>query len=196
MPYSADRANISPSHSTLSPTSSPLIRGSLDPAHKSKTSERQGWRYIQCSSVKDELRVRSNFLHGKPPYSCPFTCEQVLLPPRPAAIYANLLKVEAHVLAKNDAESLQEAQLISILKDAMVERCEKLAMKAQLSSPQMRSNIVEAPSDFKLRRLERWWETMEASGKTKHSSNRQGERDALLIVVTKSCLWTFPPIRC
>lgn len=94
------------------------------------------------------------------------------MPPRPAAIYANLLKVEVHLLARNDPESMQEVKIISILKDAMIERCEKLAMKAQLSSPQSRTRLVEAPMDFKLKRLEKWWEAMEASGRTKSSAGR------------------------
>lgn len=101
---------------------------------------------------------------------------QVLIPPRPAAIYANLLKVEAHALAKNDAESVRDVQYIHQLKEAMIKRCQKLAQQAINASPDPLSSrtakVVEAPLDFKLKRLEMWWETMEAHGKTKGSPDQ------------------------
>ena len=61
----------SPAHSTLSPISSQSVRGSLDPSLKSKKSERQGWRYIQCTDVKDELRVWVSSLPHPPPSRSP-----------------------------------------------------------------------------------------------------------------------------
>lgn len=96
---------------------------------------------------------------------------QVLLPPRPAAIYANLLKVETHALAKGDSESQRDLQYYRQLKDAMVKRCLKLVQDTVHANSDTRGSypvtIVRAPLEFKLRRLEQWWEYMEATGKTK-----------------------------
>lgn len=102
---------------------------------------------------------------------------QVLLPPRPAAIYANLLKVEAHILAKDGPEYARDIQHIRHLKEAMIKKCQQLALD-QLHSlsdttPSHHPSVVEAPEDFKLKRLEQWWAGMEDRTKAHPDSLRQ-----------------------
>ncbi|OCB90108.1 hypothetical protein A7U60_g2667 [Sanghuangporus baumii] len=147
-----------------SPSTYQGICGSLDPQTRSKKTK-SGWRYIQLTDSQDELRV--------------------LLPPRPAAIYANMLKVEAYNLAKNpnDPETLREIQEIQYLKDVMVKRCQKLAedtIRVYSATQGSRSvSVVEAPLDFKVQRLENWWERMEPRVKTKsHSSHSKRQAHA------------------
>ncbi|EJD00126.1 uncharacterized protein FOMMEDRAFT_22554 [Fomitiporia mediterranea MF3/22] len=133
------------------------VCGSLDPPSPSQKSSKPGWRYFQCTNIRDELRV--------------------LLPPRPAAIYANLLKVEACALAKNDADSLREVQHIRYLKEAMVKRCRKLTQDAIGHRSIQNISVVEAPLDFKLKRLEQWWTSIEARRKTQNCSKSSQERE-------------------
>ncbi|KAI5121266.1 hypothetical protein M0805_002311 [Coniferiporia weirii] len=126
------------------------VRGQLDPPSQAKATK--GWRHIQCADSPNELRV--------------------LIPPRPAAIYANLLKVEAYALRKNDAEYLR---YIRHLKEAMVKKCQKLVQQTIMATPDSQpirhAPVVEAPLDFRLKRLEQWWEEMESRGRSKSKSD-------------------------
>lgn len=96
-----------------------------------------------------------------------------------------MLKVEAYNLAKdpNDPETIREIREIQYLKDVMIKRCQKLAQDTILAYSASHGSrpvsVVEAPLDFKVNRLENWWERMEPRVKTKgHSSHsrRQGTR--------------------
>lgn len=156
----AHSTNRSSPNTQLSSTTSLIqsVCGRLDPSSRSKKTKTSGWRYLQCADKVDELRV--------------------LLPPRPAAIYANLLKVEAHNIAKNDPHVDQDLQQIRQLKEAVVKKCQHLALK-QLHAHTDSNNVprkatFEAPEDFKLRRLEDWWLGMEAKLKIKETA-RQGD---------------------
>lgn len=85
----------------------------------------------------------------------------MLIPPQTAGIYARLLKAEAIELAKNDRNSAEELKHIEYLKDVMVRKCEKIAIWKARTSPSPQPKQVKsatAPVDFRLRRMEQWWE--------------------------------------
>ena len=108
---------------------------------------------------------------------------QVLLPPRPAAIYANLLKVEAYTVSRNDVEHLKKIQY---LKEVVIRKCEKIAEEkietSQIGRLPTGGLLFEAPLDFRVKRLEQWWEQWERSGKprTKSSTATRGRSTSYL----------------
>ncbi|KAI0375068.1 hypothetical protein BV20DRAFT_960124 [Pilatotrama ljubarskyi] len=113
------------------------VRGQLEvPQGAAKT----GWRYIQCTDTPNELRV--------------------LLPPRTAAIYAHLLKVEASELAKDRAANWERIVEIRHLKDRMIRKCTRLgraAVPKDKPAPRVMFQTIHAPPDFRLKEMERWF---------------------------------------
>ncbi|KAI0932131.1 hypothetical protein AcV7_000682 [Taiwanofungus camphoratus] len=115
------------------------VRGQLEtPDGYSRT----GWRYLQCTDTPNELRV--------------------LLPPRTALIYGQLLKTEAAELAKDRNASWDRILQIRHLKDRMIRKCQRLARAEapQLLGKQAARSMfftVHAPPDFRLKEMERWF---------------------------------------
>ncbi|KAI0778253.1 hypothetical protein BD413DRAFT_466587 [Trametes elegans] len=113
------------------------VRGQLEvPEDATKT----GWRYIQCTDTPNELRV--------------------LLPPRTAAIYGHLLKVEAVELARDRAANWERIVEIRHLKDRMIRKCTRLGRAAASKDkppPRVVFQTVHAPPDFRLKEMERWF---------------------------------------
>ncbi|KAG6885571.1 hypothetical protein C0993_012573 [Termitomyces sp. T159_Od127] len=114
------------------------VRGQLEP-HDSRTAK--GWRYIQTTDTPNQLKV--------------------LLPPGIAYMYEQLLKLEDYELRKGSSLSWERILEIRHLKDRMIRKCQRLA-----KSPLTRSSgvavglsfqTIVAPSDFRLREMERWF---------------------------------------
>lgn len=103
---------------------------------------RSGWRYLQCTDTPNELRV--------------------LLPPRTAQIYGNLLRAELVELAKDRNASWDRILQIRHLKDRMIRKCTRLArasapVPAGKQSSRSMFFTVHAPPDFRLKEMERWF---------------------------------------
>ncbi|KAI0669829.1 hypothetical protein C8Q78DRAFT_1037958 [Trametes maxima] len=113
------------------------VRGQLEvPEGQAKT----GWRYIQCTDTPNELRV--------------------LLPPRTAATYGLLLKVEAAELTKDRAANWERIVEIRHLKDRMIRKCTRLgraAVPKDKPAPRVMFQTIHAPPDFRLKEMERWF---------------------------------------
>ncbi|OSD03134.1 hypothetical protein PYCCODRAFT_1434553 [Trametes coccinea BRFM310] len=113
------------------------VRGQLEvPDGGSKN----GWRYIQCTDTPNELRV--------------------LLPPRTANIYNQLLKAEAAELVKDRATNWERIVEIRHLKDRMIRKCTRLgraAVPKDKPAPRVMFQTIHAPPDFRLKEMERWF---------------------------------------
>jgi len=111
------------------------VRGQLEP-YTEKT--RVGWRFLQCTDTPDELKV--------------------LLPPRTAQIYSQLLSAEASELAKYQNASWERILEIRRLKERMIRKCGRLS-KVWGASKQDSATLfrtVYAPADFRLKEMEKW----------------------------------------
>ncbi|EIW64598.1 uncharacterized protein TRAVEDRAFT_62125 [Trametes versicolor FP-101664 SS1] len=114
------------------------VRGQLEVPDSS--AAKTSWRYIQCTDTPNELRV--------------------LLPPRTATIYHQLLKVEASELAKDRAANWERILEIRHLKDRMIRKCTRLgraAVPKDKPAPRVMFQTVHAPPDFRLKEMERWF---------------------------------------
>ncbi|KAI0825065.1 hypothetical protein BC628DRAFT_284419 [Trametes gibbosa] len=103
-------------------------------------SAKVGWRFIQCTDTPNELRV--------------------LLPPRTATIYSHLLNAEAMELTKDRAANWERIVEIRHLKDRMIRKCTRLgraAVPKDKPAPRVMFQTVHAPSDFRLKEMERWY---------------------------------------
>ncbi|KAG6890434.1 hypothetical protein C0995_008788 [Termitomyces sp. Mi166 len=114
------------------------VRGQLEP-HDSRTAK--GWRYIQTTDTPNQLKV--------------------LLPPGTASMYEQLLKLEDHELRKGSSLSWERILEIRHLKDRMIRKCQRLA-KAPPTRPSREAvglsfQTIVAPSDFRLKEMERWF---------------------------------------
>ncbi|KAH8100684.1 hypothetical protein BXZ70DRAFT_1008171 [Cristinia sonorae] len=113
------------------------VRGQLEPSDGfSKT----GWRYLQCTDTPNELRV--------------------LLPPRTAMIYAQLLRAEVVELAKDTEASWDRIVEIRHLKDRMIRKCQRLSRGASVrdkNTSRVMFFTVHAPPDFRMKEMERWF---------------------------------------
>ncbi|KAI0651921.1 hypothetical protein C8Q79DRAFT_897991 [Trametes meyenii] len=113
------------------------VRGQLEVPEGQATT---GWRYIQCTDTPNELRV--------------------LLPPRTAATYGHLLKVEAAELTKDRAANWERILEIRHLKDRMIRKCTRLgraAVPRDKPAPRVMFQTIHAPPDFRLKEMERWF---------------------------------------
>ncbi|KAI0788466.1 hypothetical protein C8Q75DRAFT_807679 [Abortiporus biennis] len=113
------------------------VRGQLEP---SDGFSKSGWRYLQCTDTPNELRV--------------------LLPPRTALIYSQLLKAETVELAKDKAASWDRIMQIRHLKDRMIRKCQRIARTSTTRDKNTSRTLfftVHAPPDFRLKEMERWF---------------------------------------
>lgn len=85
---------------------------------------------------------------------------QVLLPPRTALIYSNLLRAETVELAKDRAANWDRIMQIRHLKDRMIRKCQRL-VKASAPTDKNTARVMfftlHAPPDFRLKEMERWF---------------------------------------
>ncbi|KIM85152.1 hypothetical protein PILCRDRAFT_817140 [Piloderma croceum F 1598] len=111
------------------------VRGQLEP-YSEKT--KAGWRFLQCTDTPDELKV--------------------LLPPRTAQIYSELLSAETLELAKHKNASWERILEIRRLKDRMIRKCGRLSRVWGVSGPGSGTlfRTVYAPADFRLKEMEKW----------------------------------------
>ncbi|KAG6890373.1 hypothetical protein C0992_001963 [Termitomyces sp. T32_za158] len=108
-------------------------RGQLEP-HDSRTAK--GWRYLQTTDIPNQLKV--------------------LLPPGIAYMYEQLLKLEDYELRKGASLSWERILEIRHLKDRMIRKCQRLAKGPGVAVGLSFQTIV-APSDFRLREMEKWF---------------------------------------
>lgn len=100
---------------------------------------------------------------------------QVLLPPKTATLYAQLLQYETAELAKGKRASWDLILHIRHLKDRMIRKCQRisrLATPAVASGASAAFRIVHAPPDFRLKEMERWLRDQEPRGRTKEASRK------------------------
>ncbi|TFY79657.1 hypothetical protein EWM64_g4362 [Hericium alpestre] len=111
------------------------VRGQLEPYDG---DARTGWRYLQCTDTPNELKV--------------------LLPPRTAQLYAQLLLAEEFELAKGSrGASWPRVLEIRHLKDRMIRKCQRLSRStAPVPGVTASFRILHAPPDFRLKEMERW----------------------------------------
>jgi hypothetical protein len=83
---------------------------------------------------------------------------QVLLPPRTAQIYSELLSSETLELAKHKNASWERILEIRRLKDRMIRKCGRLSRVWGVSGPGSGTlfRTVYAPADFRLKEMEKW----------------------------------------
>jgi hypothetical protein len=83
---------------------------------------------------------------------------QVLLPPRTAQIYSELLSAETLELAKHKNASWERILEIRRLKDRMIRKCGRLSRVWGVSGPGSGTlfRTVYAPADFRLKEMEKW----------------------------------------
>ncbi|KAG6849511.1 hypothetical protein H0H93_007865 [Arthromyces matolae] len=114
------------------------VRGQLEP-HDSRTAT--GWRYIQTTETPNQLKI--------------------LLPPGTAAMYEQLLKLEDFELRKGSSLSWERLLEIRHLKDRMIRKCQKLGKPSLLQPGGKQVGLsfqtIVAPSDFRLKEMERWF---------------------------------------
>ncbi|KAH7916404.1 hypothetical protein BJ138DRAFT_1121785 [Hygrophoropsis aurantiaca] len=111
------------------------IRGQLEPHNE---TSRTGWRFLQCTDTPNQLKV--------------------LLPPRTAQYYSQLLKSESSELAKAVDASWDRILEIRRLKDRMIRKCQRLAYAYSASKHGITTPFVtlHAPADFRLKEMEKW----------------------------------------
>ncbi|KZT30536.1 hypothetical protein NEOLEDRAFT_1126105 [Neolentinus lepideus HHB14362 ss-1] len=109
------------------------VRGQLE-SYESTT--RSGWRYLQCTDTPNELKV--------------------LLPPRTALLYANLIRREQAELAKGRTANWELIMRIRHLKERMIRKCMRLARVAP-PKQSVTFKTLHAPPDFRLKELEKWF---------------------------------------
>lgn len=140
------------SHTPLAYFQVSPVRGQLEP-YDGET--RTGWRYLQCTDTPNELKV--------------------LLPPKTATLYAQLLQYETAELAKGKKASWDLILHIRHLKDRMIRKCQRisrLATPAVASGASAAFRIVHAPPDFRLKEMERWLRDQEPRGRTRDASKK------------------------
>ncbi|TFY72861.1 hypothetical protein EVG20_g142 [Dentipellis fragilis] len=121
------------------------VRGQLEPYDG---DARTGWRYLQCTDTPNELKV--------------------LLPPRTALLYSQLLQVENSELARGREASWTRILEVRHLKDRMIRKCQRLSRSSAPSSGVTAAfRIIHAPPDFRLKEMERWLKNEDPTRTTK-----------------------------
>jgi hypothetical protein len=88
------------------------------------------------------------------PFSSSF---QVLLPPKTALLYSQLLQLEVSQLAMGRNADWDRILHIRHLKDRMIRKCQRLSRTAHTPGTTPAAfRIVHAPPDFRLKEMERW----------------------------------------
>ncbi|KAI0068236.1 hypothetical protein BV25DRAFT_1941669 [Artomyces pyxidatus] len=127
------------------------VRGQLEP-YDSDT--RTGWRYLQCTDTPNELKV--------------------LLPPRTAGLYGQLLYLENAELARGRDASWDRILEIRHLKDRMIRKCQRIS---RFAAPQGGATaafrIVHAPPDFRLKEMEKWLRAQESGRSTREVPRKE-----------------------
>ncbi|KAH9982933.1 hypothetical protein BGW80DRAFT_1161357, partial [Lactifluus volemus] len=121
-------------HATLAYYQPSPVRGQLEPY---EPQSRPGWRYLQCTDTPNELKV--------------------LLPPKTALLYSQLLQLEVSQLAMGRNADWDRILHIRHLKDRMIRKCQRLSRTAHTPGTTPAAfRIVHAPPDFRLKEMERW----------------------------------------
>jgi hypothetical protein len=134
------------------------VRGQLEPPNQRSAP---GWRYIQCTDTPNQFRV--------------------LLPPRTAELYEQLLRTEVHELNKQPNLSWERILEIRHLKDRMIRKCQRLAKIIPPRNPSTSTvggfapQTGVAPTDFRLKEMEKWLRTSHMLPKS-HSSSHHAAR--------------------
>lgn len=102
------------------------------------------------------------------------TALQVLLPPKTALMYSNLLQYEASELERGRGADWDRILYIRHLKDRMIRKCQRLSrMTHTPGTVPAAFRIVHAPPDFRLKEMERWLRETESRGKSTKEVRRQ-----------------------
>ncbi|KAF8506662.1 hypothetical protein F5888DRAFT_1797915 [Russula emetica] len=132
-------------HASLSYFQTSPVRGQLEPY---EPQSRAGWRYLQCTDTPNELKV--------------------LLPPKTALLYSQLLQYESSELARGRTADWDRVLHIRHLKDRMIRKCQRLSrMTHTPGTAPAAFRIVHAPPDFRLKEMERWLRDQERGKSTK-----------------------------
>ena len=95
---------------------------------------------------------------------------QVLLPPKTALLYSQLLQLEVSQLAMGRNADWDRILHIRHLKDRMIRKCQRLSRTAHTPGTIPAAfRIVHAPPDFRLKEMERWLRD--------HVSRRKGTKE-------------------
>ncbi|KAF8274059.1 hypothetical protein EI94DRAFT_1696341 [Lactarius quietus] len=138
-------------HAALSYFQTSPVRGQLEPY---ESQSRQGWRYLQCTDTPNELKV--------------------LLPPKTAHLYSQLLQHEISELERGRLADWDRIVHIRHLKDRMIRKCQRLSrMTHSPGTVPAAFRIVHAPPDFRLKEMERWLRDQEPRGKSSKEARRQ-----------------------
>ncbi|KAF6766072.1 hypothetical protein DFP72DRAFT_865491 [Ephemerocybe angulata] len=129
------------------------VRGQLEPQ---SSRSPQGWRYIQTTDTPNEFKV--------------------LLPPGTAAMYDYLLKLETYELTKKSSINWERLMQMRHLKDRMIRKCQRLghvstgSKKVSQGGAFVFQSLV-APSDFRLKEMEKWFREQERRVAAKAAAN-------------------------
>lgn len=138
-------------HAALAYYQTSPVRGQLEPY---ESQSRQGWRYLQCTDTPNELKV--------------------LLPPKTAHLYSQLLQHEVLELERGRRADWDRIVNIRHLKDRMIRKCQRLSRMAHgPGTAPAAFRIVHAPSDFRLKEMERWIRDQEPRSKSTKEVRRQ-----------------------
>ncbi|KAJ8702545.1 hypothetical protein PTI98_001252 [Pleurotus ostreatus] len=115
------------------------VRGQLEPYDPRVN---KGWpgRFLQCTETPNQLKV--------------------LLPPRTAGLYEELLKAETAELNRQPQPSWERLLEIRHLKERMIRKCQKSCKAAPVKrlgrGESFAFQTFIAPSDFRLKEMEKW----------------------------------------
>ena len=99
---------------------------------------------------------------------------QVLLPPKTAHLYSQLLQHEISELERGRRADWDRIVHIRHLKDRMIRKCQRLSRMAHTPGTVPAAfRIVHAPPDFRLKEMERWLRDQEPRGKSSKEARRQ-----------------------
>jgi len=156
-----------PDHAALSYFQTSPVRGQLE-SYEPKS--RAGWRYLQCTDTPNELKVR--VIHSLEARS--YQLFQVLLPPKTAQLYSQLLQYESSELDRGRGADWDRILYIRHLKDRMIRKCQRLSrMTHTPGTVPAAFRIVHTPPDFRLKEMERWLRDQEPRGKSTKEVRRQ-----------------------
>ncbi|KAJ7596997.1 hypothetical protein C8J56DRAFT_918864 [Mycena floridula] len=110
------------------------IRGQLEPYDKNSPD---GWRYLQCTDTVGQFKV--------------------LLPPKTAAMYDQILSMEALELSRKNSVNWERVLAIRHLKDRMIRKCQRISSTTPLKiGDAFTFQAVVAPVEFRLKEMEKW----------------------------------------
>ena len=98
---------------------------------------------------------------------------QVLLPPKTAHLYSQLLQHEISELERGRRADWDRIVAIRHLKDRMIRKCQRLSRMTHTGTIPAAFRIVHAPPDFRLKEMERWLRDQEPRGKSSKEARRQ-----------------------